>query len=684
LITAFFDRRFLPPIMMLIALLGCDRQDIDGLTTPSLQITPGSLTFPKLVPGESDTQQLELRNDGSGDLLIASISLTQTAAYAVHHGRTPDGERVAGLIDGLDQFDYPLRVPAGAALYLDVTLTQQVGALRPDALVLLTNLADSPERVVPLTQSTAGVEINVSPTTLDFGRVRAGEAESAPVTITNLGQLPLMLHRLTMSGSQDFAVELDGADPRRQVDLLDDPDGDGEPGLAPNASITLTVTYAPVAAGPDQGTLSIFSNDDTRPEVVVDLSANGASPCLDVEPGAIEYRTSLINRTDARPLNLISCGGAALRIDEIRLSDDSDPAFTLAEDALPDLPAEMPAAVPDAPLPSRGIRVEFTPRETRVHEGWLLIVSNALDEPSHRVSLLGRGVENACPVARAIQDEYAVAPLDVITLDGSPSIDPDGPNGQPVAYEWVVIDSPEGSLSQPFERFFDAQQPANGGEQDHPATPTAQFFVDLAGTYVLELRVRDNLGLSSTDCETSQRVVIEAVPDQAILVQLTWETPGDADETDTDGADLDLHLLHPNANSWFQSPYDCFYQNPQPDWGQLDNPADDPTLDIDDVNGAGPENISLDQPENTDLLGAPYLVGVHSYRTLSQDGATDFGPSKAVVRIFVDGELAWDFTEDDGPGHRVMQAADHFWDVAAIEWPSRRITTRNRYSTQRP
>ena len=143
-------------------------------------------------------------------------------------------------------------------------------------------------------------------------------------------------------------------------------------------------------------------------------------------------------------------------------------------------------------------------------------------------------------------------------------------------------------------------------------------------------------------------------------------------------------LLHPNAENWFSAPYDCHYANPVPDWGQLENPADDPSLDIDDINGAGPENVNLDLPENTDVLGAPYLVGVHYYNSSDRLTGFDYGPSFATVRVFINGELSWDGRDDLENGRREMEAEDHFWDVVQITWPDGNVTTRNRYYNQRP
>ena len=41
------------------------------------------------------------------------------------------------------------------------------------------------------------------------------------------------------------------------------------------------------------------------------------------------------------------------------------------------------------------------------------------------------------------------------------------------------------------------------------------------------------------------RMVINSNPDEDIHLQLVWDTPGDADQTDLDGSDVDLHFCTP-------------------------------------------------------------------------------------------------------------------------------------------
>ena len=141
-----------------------------------------------------------------------------------------------------------------------------------------------------------------------------------------------------------------------------------------------------------------------------------------------------------------------------------------------------------------------------------------------------------------------------------------------------------------------------------------------------------------------------------LAVQLTWHTPGDPDETDYHGADLDLHFLHPNGD-WFDLKWDCFYENLNPNWGDPISGLDDPDMVIDDVDGAGPEIVSLEGLEP----GAVYQVGV--------DFFTDhgYGPSYASVKVFIDGQLTF---EESG---RLLSEKE-FWEVAAIDADAGTVT----------
>ncbi|MCA9527204.1 MAG: choice-of-anchor D domain-containing protein [Myxococcales bacterium] len=674
----------------------CDDDGGGGVRTaasPTIRVDPSEMLFPKVAPGSSAERQVDVSNTGSGELIIANIDFNVAAnrGYELYWSRPAAGESDGGVdqlvgytSDLQDRFPYPLRIQPGQVMTLVVVYNALDDNPTDGTITIESNDRATPTATIRIRQSDVGAEINVSPRTVDFGRVPATMEAFEDVTVANIGQVTLNIDQILLNGSQDFTPLINNMDPRRQPEALDDPDQDGEPGLGPDKRFTIRVRYSPLVEGPDRGEMSIFSDDPASPEVKVSLVANGATPCMNVTPPALEFRTSLVNRTDSRPLSIESCGGEQLEITRIYMAEDSDPAFELDVESVPELPALLPAADPAAAPPSRAIRVQFTPREQRIYNGKLIIESNDPVTPRREVSLLGRGVLNACPQARALQDEFYVVPLDVVTLDGSASIDQDGPNNLPVEYEWVVVSRPDGSVSQPVENFFNNQSPADGGPRDDTMTPTSLFFVDLAGTYVVELRVRDNLGLDSIACDNPAVVTIVARPEEAIHVQLVWDTPNDPDQTDAGGADLDLHLLHPNAENWFSAPYDCHYANPVPDWGQLENPADDPSLDIDDINGAGPENVNLDLPENTDVLGAPYLVGVHYYNSSDRLTGFDYGPSFATVRVFINGELSWDGRDDLENGRREMEAEDHFWDVVQITWPDGNVTTRNRYYNQRP
>jgi hypothetical protein len=95
-----------------------------------------------------------------------------------------------------------------------------------------------------------------------------------------------------------------------------------------------------------------------------------------------------------------------------------------------------------------------------------------------------------------------------------------------------------------------------------------------------------------------------------------------------------------------------------PLWGSLKSlDRDAPTLDRDDTDGEGPENLNLDSPED----GSQYRVGVHYWANHG------FGASFATLRVYIYGELA---SKKTG----VKMVERDLWEVCTVDWPSGVVT----------
>jgi hypothetical protein len=107
---------------------------------------------------------------------------------------------------------------------------------------------------------------------------------------------------------------------------------------------------------------------------------------------------------------------------------------------------------------------------------------------------------------------------------------------------------------------------------------------------------------------------------------------------------------------WFSNPFDVFWFNPSPDWGIV-GPEQNATLDLDDTDGAGPENVNHCDPEGTVEDPYSYSVGVHYY---DDHG---FGQAFATVRVFLSGLQVYE-------GAKVKLDPCDLWYVGKISWPN--------------
>jgi hypothetical protein len=254
------------------------------------------------------------------------------------------------------------------------------------------------------------------------------------------------------------------------------------------------------------------------------------------------------------------------------------------------------------------------------------------------------GPDAVCPT------ETCTVPLNTITLNGSGLDD-----GTIVAYHWELTTLPTGSSAT-------APSPADAA--------TTNFMPDVVGRFGITLTVRDNDG-NSGSCSFD----VVAVASEGLRVEMYWNPPdrscgSPGAPTPCDASDVDLHLLHPTATSWFSN-QDCYYANCNATSGAVlewdsPGPADNPRLDLDDVEGYGPENININEP----VIGHEYIAGVHYYY------AEGWGPAQVYVKIYcasTSGECESGPPVEFGPVTLHDPTADsmddnEFWRVAAITW----------------
>jgi hypothetical protein len=363
-----------------------------------------------------------------------------------------------------------------------------------------------------------------------------------------------------------------------------------------------------------------------------------------------------VNQVRSKQLTVRNCanseGGADLEVTSIALVDSGDvpasAAFGLT--ALPQLPAVLP--------PGSSISFEITYEPTTLdapEQAWLEILSTDLAKSPLEIEVTGSGSTNGCPIATARcsvrgldglpSDEVAVDLLQTMECNSDGTVDSDG--GAIASYTWTLV-RPDSSATS----------------LDSTNEPTTSFFVDSAGTYRVSLNVVDDGG--SEACDISSVNVI-AQPGEDIAVELFWNTPGDPDQTDEGigrGTDVDLHFLHVRRGCWDSILWNCHWRNKQPEWGVPGGTTDNPGLDLDDTDGAGPENVNLNNPEDT-----VYRIGAEYY---DDHG---YGPSDVTVRVYVLGAMVFERT-------RRLPESGFFWEVADIAWPSGEVTPLNRSYTR--
>lgn len=543
-------------------------------------------------------------------------------------------------------------------------------------------------------------EIRVDPgDTLFFPRVVAGTEHRAPLVVRNVGRAPLEITEVSILG------------------------GDGGPFLVadapsvpftiePGGSQVLTVSYSPTVGGgdePDEDILSIRSNDShpSRSVWPVRLRSANSGPVISVVPGEVDFSLVEGHRGPV-VLTVVNSGTEPTSVASVELEGGSE--FLLdVETSLPrslDVGESFQVVV-------RCTTVDASDIEATTGMATLIASPESTEHQAGTATLFGPPVAVAGP-----HIDSSPLPSQPVYLNGRGSR---SLGNAITTYRWAVTDWPVGSETAVA---FNEGVPQEPTYVDAPSCPSAQnvapepcFIPDVPGTYRFSLQVADvrplcGLGNPADPCGDDSECcsfqctafcggeagvglcregggcIIEGVntsemevraAGDGLIVYLTWNGTGDFDlhlvddfagrcVTGAQSCSGDHHCAGEDtcdlSHRRWRGQGDCYWQNPQPDWGaprtnngvacqtsfdcleysqypdclgpigdtRCTNTLDDPRLAKDESVAFGPEIIRLRKPIFAPGPPNIYHLGVHYFPDV-----VNYQARTATLRVFYEG-----------------------------------------------
>jgi hypothetical protein len=321
-----------------------------GTETLSASVT--SLSFGEVAVGSNKTQSVTITNMGAAPINLSQAKVTG-AGYTVAGGNSS------------------ISIPAGQSGRIQVELAPLSAGVVNGSLSIESDAANSPLKVALTGTGTEPVLV-VSPGTLQFGNVKVGQSTTQPVTLTNNGNLDLVLNAAQISGA-----------------------GFGMSGLtvpvtiAASKNVSFNVKFAPAAP---QGTTGSIKFIDDAPNSTQGLELAGTrtgdrgdprhrrrDAAIVATPGSVSFGNVTVGSSGSQSVTLTNSGAGAISISQAAASGAGFSISGLS-------PMTLNAGQ------TTTLTAKFAPTATGSATGAVTITSNA-SNPTLIVSLVGVGTQ---------------------------------------------------------------------------------------------------------------------------------------------------------------------------------------------------------------------------------------------------------------------------------------------------
>jgi hypothetical protein len=329
------------------------------LNTVPLTVQPNSISFGDVAVGQSQMVTVTVSNPGYTAVNVSDIQ-SDDAAFA------PTGLASTIPAGGTSTFKVAF-APSASKSYSSQILIASAAGTTKVPVSGSGHQGGSPNP--PASKST----LSVSATSLQFGSETVGTQEQQSLTLTAVGNTPVNISSITLSGGSFQAVP-----PALPATLKG------------GQSLTMPVQFIPKSTGSAQGMLTIASDAANTPSVAVSLSGVGVIatsagvPALTLSPANVAFATVPIGSRAVSSVTLTSSGTANLVVQGLSTKGSG---FTTGQLALPvTLPPGQQISLP----------VTFAPGSVGAAQGQITVMDNATTG-STTIGLSGTGATAGVP-----------------------------------------------------------------------------------------------------------------------------------------------------------------------------------------------------------------------------------------------------------------------------------------------
>lgn len=337
---------------------------VAGNPQPAVTLSPTSLDFGRVRPGNNADRTITVSNTGTATLNVTATSIL---------GR--DSANFSIIANGGS-----FSLANGASRTLTLRFAPAVaGGAKSATLSVISNAATSPN-TVPLQGAAVAPAASKLVTALNFGPRRAGGTYQVGFAILrNVGNDTLHI----------TSTALTGADAGTALLLLG---GTGPKILAPDSTDSVSIRFLPTQRRTYNATLTI-THDDTAGTTAFAVSGTGIAPVFATASDTISVGDVRVGTSgNSTFYRLRNDGDAPMIVSGLALLGADSSFFQIVS------PVQSALPITVAPGDSLGVQLRFAPNQRRAFTARLQILHDAAGNPTSRV-IVGRGVAPRLSVA---------------------------------------------------------------------------------------------------------------------------------------------------------------------------------------------------------------------------------------------------------------------------------------------